>query len=243
MTLLGATLSSLSLALAASPAVSPVNSGVFIRTNQVGYLPDAPKVAVVCMLDSARVPRDPGMFVVRDEHDRTVFGPRRIMPGGAFAACARTFRLDFSALKQPGRYRISAFGAVSRLVRIDANAYAGGADTLLHYLRQQRSGWNPVIRDSVHKRDGVVVDDSANANRFVNVSGGWADASDYLQYVTTSANATFSLLLAYRDNPAAFADAYQADGQPGSNGVADVLDEARHGLEWLLRMFPGYGEI
>jgi hypothetical protein len=30
---------------------------------------------------------------------------------------------------------------------------------------------------------------------------------------------------------------------PGSNGVADVLDEARHGLDWLLRMYPGGEEM
>jgi hypothetical protein len=32
---------------------------------------------------------------------------------------------------------------------------------------------------------------------------------------------------------------FAATGLPGANGVDDALDEARHGLEWLLRMFPG----
>ena len=63
------------------------------------------------------------------------------------------------------------------------------------------------------------------------VTGGWADASDYLQYVTTSANATFVMLMAYRDHPAAFADEFQGNGEAGANGIPDVLDEARHGLE------------
>jgi hypothetical protein len=70
------------------------------------------------------------------------------------------------------------------------------------------------------------------------VSGGWADAADYLQYVTTSATATYHLLAAYRDAPGAFADGYDARGLAGRNGVPDVLDEARHGLAWLSRMFP-----
>jgi hypothetical protein len=47
------------------------------------------------------------------------------------------------------------------------------------------------------------------------------------------------MLMAYRDNPRAFADKFGADGLPGANGVADILDEARHGLDWLLRMYPG----
>jgi endoglucanase len=75
------------------------------------------------------------------------------------------------------------------------------------------------------------------------VSGGWADASDYLQYVTTSAAATFDMLAAYRDHPRAFADAFDARGLPGANGIPDVLDEARHGLEWLAAMFPNDTEM
>ena len=232
----------LTVALARAAAL-PVDSTVVIRVNQVGYLPEAPKVAVVCALDSTTVMGVTRNFVLRDESGRAVFGPRRATPSGAFGPCARTFRLDFTALRRPGRYRISFFGVTSRPVRIDARAYDGGADTLLYYMREQRSGWNPLIRDFVHRYDGIVVDDSARAGKVVPVSGGWHDASDYLQYVTTSANATFVMLLAARDHPQAFADNFRANGTPGRNGLPDVVDEARHGLDWLLSMFPTYGEM
>ena len=59
---------------------------------------------------------------------------------------------------------------------------------------------------------------------------------DYLQYVATSANATFVMLMAYRDHPGAYSDGHDARGLPGANGVPDVLDEAWHGLDWLLSM-------
>ncbi|MFL5486200.1 MAG: glycoside hydrolase family 9 protein, partial [Gemmatimonadaceae bacterium] len=81
------------------------------------------------------------------------------------------------------------------------------------------------------------------AGKFVPVTGGWADASDYLQYVMTSANATFVMLMAYRDHPNAFADQFDSRGLLERNGIPDVLDEARHGLEWLLRMFPSDSEM
>src|SRR6266566_138785 len=110
-------------------------------------------------------------------------------------------------------------------------------------MREQRSGFNPLFKTVVHTHDGIVVDDSSRIGKFVPVSGGWADASDYLQYVTTSANATFVMLMAYRDHPRAFADTFAADGTRGANGQADVLDEARHGLEWLVRMFPSDSEM
>ncbi len=215
-------------------AASASDSARFIRVNQVGYLPGAPKVAVVCALDSIPVTT----FIVRDAHNRIAFGPRRAQAAGSFGPCVATYRLDFSALRRSGRYTIVAGEARSPVVRIGRDVYAGAADTLLYYLRQQRSGFNPFFRDSVHKLDGNVIDDSGHVVRFQPVSGGWADASDYLQYVATSATATFDLLMSYRDSRDAFHDAFKADGLPGANGVADVLDEARHGLEWLLRMFP-----
>jgi hypothetical protein len=224
-------------------ALAAPDSSIVIRVNQVGYLPDAPKVAVACALDSTRVTRVTRTFVVRDDRGRTAYGPRRATATGAFGPCQRTWRLDFTELRRAGHYRIAAFGVTSRELRIDAHAYDGGADTLLNYMREQRSGWNPVIGDSVHTHDGIVVDDSLHANKFVSVSGGWADASDYLQYVATSANATYMLLLAYRDHGGAFGDEFDGRGARGKNGVPDVLDEAHHGLEWLERMFPNYGEM
>lgn len=209
------------------------DSSLFIRVNQVGYLPDAPKVAVVCSLDRTRVDH----FTVGDERGRVVLGPRKAAIAPGFGPCVSTYRLDFTKLRKSGRYRITAGGVESPLIRIGANVYDGGADTLLYYMRQQRSGWNPLFRDSVHKRDGIIVD-SPRAGEFINVSGGWADAADYLQYVTTSAYATYIMMMSYRDHPWAFADKFDARGAEGANGIADVLDEARHGLEWLMRMFP-----
>lgn len=233
----------LALTLAVLSFAAPVRRAssdtvTYVRVNQVGYLPDAPKVAVACSLDSVSI----ATFLVQDETGRTVLGPTRAVPANGFGPCVVTHRLDFSAVKAPGRYRIIAADAQSPIVRIGSDVYAGAADTLLYYMREQRSGWNPVFRDSVHTHDGVIVD-SPHAGRFIRVSGGWADASDYLQYVTTSANATYVMLMAYRDHPRAFADDFAANGLPGANGQADVLDEARHGLDWLLRMFPNDSEM
>ena len=211
------------------------NSGVTIRVNQLGYRPDAPKRAVVCALE----PRLIASFRVVDERDRTVLGPSAADAAGPFGPCAAMYRLDFSMLDRAGVYRIVVAGATSPPVRIADDVYRGAADSLLAYLREQRSGYNPVFRDSVHQHsDGVLVDHPTRSGEFIPVSGGWADASDYLQYGATTAHATTMLLLAYRDHPEAFADRFQANGLPAANGIPDVLDEARWGLEWLLKMYP-----
>jgi endoglucanase len=219
--------------VAAASSVPPA-----IRINQLGYMPDAPKVAVFCALEKVELTE----FVVTYlDGNSALRAPAA--PAKAFGPCVANYRLDFSALKQPGNYRISAGRATSPVVRIRPNAYAGAADTLLYYMREQRSGFNPLFKTVVHTRDGIVVDDSSRAGKFVPVTGGWADASDYLQYVMTSANATFVMLMAYRDHASSFADRFDSRGLPEGNGVPDVLDEARHGLTWLLRMFPSDSEM
>ena len=215
-------------------ALASADSATFVRVNQVGYVPDAPKIAVACSLEPRRIAR----FSVIDAAGRRVFGPARAKESGAFGPCVSTHRLDFSSLRAPGRYRVVAGADTSVEFRIGPDVYAGAADTLLYYMRQQRSGWNPVFRDSVHRKDGILVDHPTRTGEFIPVTGGWADASDYLQYVTTSATATTMMMLAYRDQPAAFGDDFDGRGDAGRNGIPDVLDEARHGLDWLLRMFP-----
>ncbi len=72
------------------------------------------------------------------------------------------------------------------------------------------------------------------SDTFLHVSGGWHDAGDYGRYVVPACKAIADLLLAFRAAPEAFGDDW---GIPESgNGVADVLDEVRFELEWLLRM-------
>ncbi|HEU4994772.1 MAG TPA: glycoside hydrolase family 9 protein, partial [Gemmatimonadaceae bacterium] len=224
---------------------SPIRAGVsqtpaaddstaFIRVNQVGYHPEAPKVAVVCALQPVLTER----FIVEDEGGNAVLGPLPARRDGAIGPCVETLRLDFSGLQRSGTFRVRVGRYVSGAIRISPDVYRGLADTLLGYMRQQRSGYNPFLHDSAHTKDGIIVSHPSRTGEFVAVSGGWADAADYLQYVTTSATATYHMLAAYRDAPRAFADAYDALGQSGANGTPDVLDEARHGLEWLSRMFP-----
>ncbi len=222
------------LGLAAVRPLAAQGTDDAIRVNQVGYLTDAPKVAVLCAL----APRAVSTFDVIDAGGRQVLKPTRATASGAFGPCVETYRLDFTALRAAGTYRLRAGDLMSPNVKIGPDVWNGLADVPLRYMRQQRSGWNPTHNTAMHTKDGIIVDHPTRAGEYLPASGGWADASDYLQYVTTSATATFQMLQAWRDYPRAFGDAYQADGRAGANGIPDVLDEARHGLAWLLKMFP-----
>src|SRR3954451_25244930 len=101
------------LATHATASRAPVDSVTWIRINQVGYLPETPKVAVACSLDSTRI----ATFTVQDEHGRTVLGPRRAVRTNGFGPCVVTHRLDFTAVRAPGRYRIAAGAIRSPVVR------------------------------------------------------------------------------------------------------------------------------
>ena len=82
-------------------------------------------------------------------------------------------------------------------------------------MRQQRSGFNPYLKDSCHTHDGYTMYGPMPDSTHLDVSGGWHDATDYLQYSTTSANATYHLLAAYRDFPNVFSDKHLANGLAG----------------------------
>ena len=150
------------------------------------------------------------------------------------------YRLNFSKFEKPGGYYIRFKGTYSPIFKIGADVYDGAADLLLNYMRQQQCGYNPFTDTLCHQLDGYIVDHPERSGERIDVRGGWHDASDYLQYQTTSATATYQLMFAWKniEDKSVFADRYQADGRRGSNGIPDILDQARWGLDWLVKMNP-----
>jgi len=207
----------------------------WIRINLAGYKPESVKVAVWGSKDDTKVDR---FELVDKRSGKVVHHNTTGKAYGAYGPFKQTYRLDFSAFRQPGTYVLRGGGAESPEFRIADDVYKGAADFALQYMRQQRSGYNPFLRDSCHTADGYTMYGPMPDSTHIDVSGGWHDATDYLQYSMTSANATYHLLAAYRDFPEAFGDAHQANGLPGKNNVADVFDEAKWGLDWLLKMHP-----
>ncbi|MBB1285548.1 glycoside hydrolase family 9 protein [Flavisolibacter sp. BT320] len=210
----------------------------WIRINQLGYKPTGSKVAVW----GAKQDVPLQSFQLIDERTgKTVYEGRAGKAFGAYGPFVQTYRLNFSAFTGNGKFKLRAGGAESPVFAIHDTVYDGTADFCLRYMRQQRCGFNPFLKDSCHTHDGYTLygeKASLKDSTYVDGIGGWHDASDYLQYVTTTANATYHLLMAYRDFPKVFGDEKAANGLDGKNGVADVLDEARWGLDWLLKMHP-----
>ena len=214
------------------------NQQSWIRINLLGYQPKSIKVAVW----TSKGDEIPKSFELVDKSNgKTVYTSSNIKAFGAYGPFKTSARLNFSNFKKAGRYYIKVDGISSPEVIINENVYNNTADFALRYMRQQRCGYNPFLKDSCHTHDGFVVygkEGGIKDSTHFDAVGGWHDASDYLQYGTTTANTIYHLLMAYRDFPKAFTDKKLATGLDGKNGIADVVDEAKWGLDWLMKMHP-----
>ncbi len=132
---------------------------------------------------------------------------------------------------------------------VGERALADLPDQLLAFMRQQRCGYNPWLGVNCHQHDGRTAYGPRPAGSAIDAVGGWHDAGDLLKYHMTSGNATAQMLLAYalgggrRSGGSRFADRVDAAGDPKPDGIPDLLDEARWGVEWMLKMHPGPGEL
>lgn len=216
-------------------AAVPARAEGWIRINQLGYLPEATKIAVLMSTEALDVQE----FTIEDTFTgKVLWSSRAVTAAGPMGQMAGTWRLDFSDFRATGSVRLKAGGVCSEPFSIGPNVYDGTADFVLNYMRQQRCGYNPFLRDSCHKKDGIIIYHPTKTGQYLDVTGGWHDASDCLQYSTTSANAVYQMMTAYLAQPEAFGDRYDAMGLPGANGIPDIVDEIKWGMDWLLKMNP-----
>ncbi len=216
---------------------------VYVRANQVGYLPGDPKVAIAF---SGQPLRDARFEVVDATTGRRVWGPYPVgANAGAWGNFPFHYRLDFSQMQAPGRFKVKISGTryESLPFSIGPEAYEGYHELVIGYMQQQRCGYNPFLDEVCHRKDARTVYGPMPDGTYLDVSGGWHDAGDHLRYLLTSGNAVGRLLFSYRQNKGKFADKVDQWGHASPNGVPDVLDEARWGLDWMLKMHPAPDQL
>ena len=220
--------------------ITMANAGEWIRINQLGYLPQATKVAVFMSNDPTTVD---GFELVDAFTGKVAYQSRQVRVTAPLLHHKYTCRLNFSDFQRQGSYFIRVGKTTSPTFAINGAVYNGTADFVLNYMRQQQCGYNPFQHDSCHTRDAYVRYHPTKEGQRLDVRGGWHDAADLLQYTTTSANAIYQLMFAYQQNPMAFTDHFDANGDAGANGVPDIVDQIKWGLDWLDRMNPEKGEL
>jgi len=228
------------LALVFSASIVPAQSA-FIRINQTGYRFSDTKIAIAF----SKVPLQ-GDFVVQHSGTQQILfrGPLRQLPapswGGAFPYY---YELNFSRFKQPGRVLLRLEGTDTRSREFTIGPLPPYQNELLLFMRQQRCGYNPFLDMVCHSRDGRSVYGPMPDGTFVDASGGWHDAGDQLKYLITASNATARMLLAFELARSSFADEVDALGHARSNGIPDVLDEAKWGLDWIHKLHPAPDQL
>ena len=227
----------LPLALAAALSSSPA-----VQVDQLGYAPTDKKWAAIPHAASqARIRNVVGGAIVLT----VPVAARRVVDP---ASGDSVYSADFTSLVTPGNYYVEVPGVgSSEGFRVDALAYDRLFRKLLKGLYYQRCGtaipaayggaWT---HGSCHDHGGADASydwstTGGVAGGFRDTRGGWHDAGDYGKYSDNNSYAVGELLQAYLAAPSRFA----ADdvGIPEShNGVPDLLDEARVGLAWMLKM-------
>jgi endoglucanase len=203
------------------------SSSIFIRTNQVGFKLNDIKAAVV--LSKAPLSREKG-FVVRDLDNKQIIYRNAfndsVFSYGEFPYC---YTLSFTKIKKTGRFKIEINGVSSCPFSINNNVYNTIVDSLLLFFKVQRCGpTNPYLHAPCHLSDVARVKGEPNLG-MVDVTGGWHDAGDYIKFLSTIAYSTYMMIFSYEFDKERF------DIDDNHNGVPDILEEAKIGLDWLLR--------
>jgi hypothetical protein len=191
-------------------------------------------------------------------------GPPTAWNGGATDAVSgdKAWWFDFSDIEIPGTYTVADTEKGLRSVefKIDDSVYR---NVLKHAVRMyfyQRAGFkktaetagsdwadaashmgpgqDPQTRPWQGKRgliSGLLRDlIKNNVSQAKDLHGGWFDAGDYNKYTSWAARNIIVLLRAYSESPNAFGD--DSGIAESGNGVPDILDEVKWGLDWLVRM-------
>jgi len=225
------------LTLAAWQIASASAAEVFIRASQVGYSTKEPKLAIA--FSKEPLPAE-FQLVATNNESRVIFkSEAKPVTNAVWGQFAQHAELDFSSVRAPGTYVLKVGDAKSLPFQVEAGIHSGVPGDLLEFMRQQRCGFNPWLGTNCHQFDGHTAYGPLTNGSPLDARGGWHDAGDLLKYLLTSGNATAQMLLAYQLNPSALkADQFDALGRPGTNNIPDILDEARWGLEWMLKLHP-----
>jgi endoglucanase len=212
-----------------------------IKVNTVGY-PSAWKKIVVFNVDptGAQVKDAAGKLVTTIER-----GEDR---GIDEASRDPTWQVDLSSLGpgtyviEHGKHRSDPFAVgeglfEKALVAAQKHFYFQRCRTALTRPHAEWEGDAYTRESACHQHDGIAWDlaDHPEKKRRWSPKAGWHDAGNFEMYVPSTAPTAQALLMAYAWKPDLFRDGDLAIPESG-NGVPDLLDEVKWGLEWVLSM-------
>ena len=256
--------SSSSSSSSSSPPSTTVGTGPFIVVDQFGYRPTGSKIAVirdpVTGFDSADAFVPGTVYDVVDATTKAVIlsGAPVMWNSGAtdISSGDRAWHFDFSALTTPGDYMIrdTQKDVLSPAFKIAADVYAPILRAAMRYFYYQRAntektaafagaGWADPISHvgPLQDRNARLYSAPGDATTERDLTGGWYDAGDYNRYTSWHASYIINLLHAYTENPGIWTDSYNIP--ESGNGIPDIVDEIKFGLDWLVKMQNADGSM
>jgi len=221
---------------------SPASQEI-IKVNQIGYLIEESKVAIIPNVTASH-------FVLIDTDTQNEVYKNTLSNSLHWdAASGTTFKVaDFSAFNQKGRFRIRVNGVQdSYSFDIKNEVFGDIHDAALKSFYLNRAGINVTAayaqqwsRPAGHIDNQVYVHTSAadrllEANSAITSPKGWYDAGDYGKYVVNSGIATYTLLAAFDHHRAFYLNRDIGIPESGDD-IPDILDEIKWNLDWLATM-------
>lgn len=202
------------------------NETLFLRLNQIGFLPADYKTAVII----SRKPFEEKVFTIKNSEDETIFVDSiQQLPFNLNSNFNYSALINFSDLNKSGEYFIEFQKVKSYSFNIDENVFNTVRDSLSKFFRVQRCGpTNPLLHNVCHLQDASKVIGYTDSTG-IDLTGGWHDAGDYIKFLYTTSFTTYMLLFSYESTPEKFS--FDLD----NDSVPDILQEARVGLDFLLR--------
>lgn len=225
-----------------SNAVLSIGSGIpGIKLNQLGFYPDAKKVAVVSSSNQTT-------FKLEDLSGSEVYSGTLGSQKYWGNAEDSTRIADFTDFNQVGSYRLVVSGIPSSYVfDIKPRVHHELSKAALKYYYYNRASTNVTAehggkwaRAAGHPDDRVLVHSSAaSAERptgtVISAPKGWYDAGDHNKYIVNSGISTYTLLSLYEHFPMIY-DTLELNIPESGNDVPDLLDEIKWNLDWMLAM-------
>ncbi len=243
-------------------AESMVGEPVFITVDQFGYRPADTKVAVLrdpqLGYDSLQS-YTPGtsISVVDSATGKVVYSGVAIAHNEGnidTASGDKIWWFDFSKVTDVGTYFVRDDADTAKksfYFRVKEDIYNDILKAAVRMMFYQRVGFAKEAKyagaewadAASHTQDtkARLFTDSTNTALERDVSGGWYDAGDYNKYTDWNGNYVEELLDAYFERPKAFTDDYNIP--ESGNGIPDVLDEVKWGLDHMLRMYNEDGSV
>jgi hypothetical protein len=215
------------------------DSTSFIRVNLVGYTNAAPKKALIISKKKIKV----AFFIFAIQSNTKTPFKATLSKNQPWDPFPYNYSLDFSSVTTAGDYQIQSADGTIQSAKFHIGPYPALFEDVVNFMQTQRCGYNPYIDAVCHPFDGRSFYGSMPDKTYVDARGGWHDAGDQLKYLITGSNATARMLQAWEWNKKAFKDQYNAWGQKGSNGIPDILDEAKWGLDWIHRLHPAPDQL